>query len=237
MRGLNPSLQAAYYPHYTFARANKGGYEAAHHPPADLPLNPKRSGHAVDRQISHMTALMANGATWSDKKLVTYLTTKCCGYIRDQLVPYLQRQKVLPTFAQFPVAHVPSRTGTALDLVCRDERQRYVVYEIKVGYGRYYLRHSAIPMRTPHQKRNDSIKEQHQLYLAHAVDMLQRQEPDIKINRGKCAVLVMRSTGLHVYPLTPAPVAASWRTLATLKDLNKRQRGHYVAAIKRKRMQ
>jgi hypothetical protein len=214
MTGLNVVLKNVFYPKYNFRKANQGPASARMMSPADMPKLGKLRGHMLDRQVNHMTSLCNNGVSlellinnkdpqtvMKDKHTVDQVRkfrTKCCGYMRDQMIPYLIDQQLTPVESQCPVADQNTRVGTPIDLVCMDTAGSYVILENKCGFAHYYQRHTGNKMMDPFFYLEDSPEHQWLLYLTFAVSVFERQR-HVTVNREKCAVLRMTPNGLQVH--------------------------------------
>lgn len=243
--GLNVALQTAFYPHYSFKRADRG---PLHKPKGDVPKNmhkiPKRRGRFTDRIIYQMTKLLQEEDI-SLKDILSDTPTKncdiralrkyCTDYVREQLVPYLIENKLTPIESQAKVYNLECRVGTCIDLVCRTASRKFAIFEIKTGFDTYYERHTGRKMNTPFQDVNDSPRWQHQLYLHFAVQMFAKYR-EVEVDRTSCAVLRMCRDGLQCYPLFEWGTEVTddaWKVLLEQKDWTYEDRRKYMGKCKR----
>lgn len=144
MRGLTPTLSAAFYPVYRFRLARKG------------PTTPKelykggpsgtRLGKRLDRELHHFR-LKRRRPTLPHALSVLELVKK-----RGEQV----------VFTQLPVFDKDLRMCTKIDLLIKNEF-RFTAVEIKVGYAHYRHKHTGSNMRFPFEKLTDSPFNQHLL--------------------------------------------------------------------------
>ena len=250
MTGLNVALRTAFFPQYSYAAATLGPLGPASDPAVQhdaMPKNPKCRGRLIDRTVNKMTQLCARGAPLADLIGDAPLTgplaaevrgfrRACVDYVSAQLIPYLIEHALTPVEAQAPVADRSARVGTTIDLVCRDAAGRFVILENKLGFDAYYFRHTDAAMASPFEFLDDSPHSQHQLYLAFAVSMFERNR-GVTVNRGECAVLRMAHAGLAVHPLANWPLrrtrmARAWGILARQRTWIHRD---HVAFVRKRR--
>jgi hypothetical protein len=222
MTGLNVILKQVFYPMYNYKTAIYGPFKLSRTTlPDDMPKSGKLRGLMLDRHVNQMTYLCNKGVSLKllisnidpkselqNKKIITQVRNfrrVCCGYLSQQMIPYLIDHHLTPIESQYPVADENVRVGTCIDLICKDSVGSYVILENKVGFESYYKRHSGFKMTSPFIYLEDCPEHQWFLYLTFAISMFQRQR-DIKVNYDKCAVLRMTSNGLTV---THLPLWAS----------------------------
>ena len=234
MIGLNPALKLSFYSNYSFEKAQEG--------PLGTPdvftdgLSPKARGHDVDRQTELMVRLVRGGLALVDLNSSAEWRDNTTPMFRDQIVRHLEQEHLLPVASQMPVCRPDMRVGTSLDLVCRTTEQKFVVFELKVGYSSYHERCTGQRMGLPFYFLTNSPRQQHRLYLAFAVTMFPRP-----VDHAKCAVLRITPTGLHVDPLPQwatreATMKLGWEKLALQKNLNNQQRKRSLYNAKRRKM-
>lgn len=236
--GLNIALNCSFYPRYTYKAATQGPLQQ---PVATvvhdkLPKNPLARGKLIDRTVNKMCQLCTRGASLdvliSDEAPpagplaaeIRGFRRMCVDYVSAQLIPYLIEHKLTPVETQVPVADTCVRVGTFLDLVCRTATGGWVVFENKIGFNAYYHRHTGHAMAAPFEFLEDSPHAQHQMYLAFAVSMFERNR-QVTVDRAECAVLRMTEGGLCVHPLVNWPhrrtlMARAWCILAHQKEWN-----------------
>lgn len=248
--GLNPALRAAYYPAFTMKTATLGPKLPRflpHRIPNDLPLEGKARGQVIDKQVAWLTDEFQKGVSWDQllQSRLPYSKQKpkpyrLCRYIREKLIPYLRDNEFRPWATQYPVCHPTARVGTALDLVCLNEEDEFVIFEIKVGFERYYHNHTGHKMQVPLSFLTDSTFNQHQLYIAFACDLFKKSYPALPLNESQCAVLRM-TCDRDPLDVCPAPLwgrdsdimSVGWMSIEELRDLNKRDRQVYTTDLRR----
>lgn len=188
--GLNRALKKLFFPHYRF-RAAKGGLKFD-----DGIKNPKRRGKTVDRNVTQLVNLCKT-------KALPEASEHFSGIFRTQLIEYLIANRLKPVTSQHPVCDESVRVGTKIDLICKTADGKYAIIENKIGYTHSLYVHSRTSMRSPYQHLNDSLHNQMQLYLHHAVALFTKQHPSRTIDSSACVILRMAPDALEVIRMRP----------------------------------
>lgn len=200
--GLNPAIQAAFAPAFRVADVYRG----------------EARGRLRRRGGSSKRTAKAAGRRWDG--YVDQLCRNGLAHAADtELRRYLLAQGLVPHSSQVSVYDVAARIGTRLDLVCRSpDDDRWVVFEIKLGYTHECYWRGTGPLAPPFEQWNDALAHQHQLYLGFGVDLFERTFPTRTVARDRCAVLRTTADGtLHVHALDwPGTVdrQVAWERLA-----------------------
>jgi len=175
-------------------------------------------GSRVDKQLQQVTACLRDyphlsvatflqpktAAVADARQTVRYRIQTLRGTLNKhtrEILRVLQIRGLRPLQSQEVVCHEALRIGTAVDLVCRNERTTQVcVLEIKTGYDGYYFHHTTHNMLPPFEKLNDSPHNQHQLQLAMTLLMFSRVY-GLKYQSLEAYVVRSHAGGVTVYPL------------------------------------
>lgn len=112
----------------------------------------------------------------------------------------LRKKKWKPAFAQFAIYSTEYRGATAIDLLCRDSKNRLILVELKATLNQddTVYRHGDRYMAPPLDHIRNSYSNHHQLQLALMHRML---EQDYGVTPHKSVVLRACATGITKYPL------------------------------------
>ena len=136
MRGITRIAKKRFYPSYRYPRTLATSHGG------------KRLGKRIDRELQGVVHDRVRGLCVETQAILAYLKT----------------HRLALTGAQVPVAHVPARIGTKLDLLCHDTDGKAVVVEIKSGYVGYkYV--ATKRMRAPLHHLTDCPLNQHCLQV------------------------------------------------------------------------
>lgn len=219
VEGLHSVISATFFPFYDYKRAIFGkqrGLIKANRHRAQNKEEGMEAGKKLDDTLGTVTkwlqaspdlnlrhfcepdlALPASVASWYS------LINECRrGMQADarQICCALLMHHLRPIRAQFPVGHELLRIGTAIDLLCKDQRGDYVVVEIKRGFDVYYEAHTEHTMQPPWHAMNDSPHNQHQIQLGLTLLMFCRTT-GLSLERVRGLVLRTMSKGVMKYPL------------------------------------
>jgi len=154
LRGVTQVAQSLYYPSYMFKRATKGTVYLVSPKISGVGSNlrGKRLGNMIDRQLQQIHF---------GKRLPKHILPET-----EKLLAFFQKQHWEMKYCQFPVGVQSSRLGTNIDVLCWSKSsQRWIILEIKSGYGQYKYKHTGNHMFFPLGTLKDCPFNQHQLQL------------------------------------------------------------------------
>ena len=198
MKGVRPLLEKWFYPRFKVPEHKSGDKDA---------WRGLQRGRLVDREIT----------CWANHK-----PTKHSKFTR-MLIQAFKTWGWRPVKAQVVVGHDRALVGTAVDLLVRDKRGRFVVVEIKCG-GEGYLTKSAGALEAPLQTVPNCTLFHYILQLLITQLLFKR----VYKKHSLAYVVVVSNAGVRRY----SPSAYSWKKLALETIVNKIQ---HIQQRKRKR--
>ena len=172
MRGLTDSLCALFYPGYSYKHATQGPRTAGASETSRKKKAKKKTkrsgvilGKRLDREINEYHLKGSSPSLPQTQVLIQKLIEQ--GYRIVQ--------------CQLPVADPALRLCTCLDLLVWDGH-RYIILEIKTGYGTYKFRHSERNMSTPLTEFHDSPNNQHFLQVLGGEMLFRQTYPTVPIS-------------------------------------------------------
>jgi hypothetical protein len=217
MIGLNKALKCAFYPQYTFKRATCG--DADDRANYDDSMTGKKRGKLFDRHVGGLLRCK----DWQEPHR---------DLLANQLVCYLKTNRLTPIASQYPVYDQTCRIGTKVDLICKSDTGKYVLFENKAGYCGYINKNTGICMSSPFEHLEDSPINQFQLYLAFAVSMYKAQNPTHVVDDAQCAILRASPTRLDVFVMRQdLDVVRGFEKLQTMKHMNRQDRRRMIRYV------